>query len=219
MQITFIRHGEIAGDPFIQPQPGNVRGSLSEDKGVLQAEATREQINPENFDMVFSSSYGRALQTAEIIFQKADVPITVLPFLHEWLPDRSLEDVPDTRMEEINARVSSYYAEETWKTDLGEGTFDMCARVCPPFLKELAKIGIHKRHGGFVLDESARELNIAVVAHGGTFNILIAFLLGMAPFPVGRFRFELTGVLEMYFEEAQGVWYPQIWVRNLHEIK
>jgi len=211
VRLTLVRHGEAAGDPFATPSRP-VHGFLSE-RGVQQAEAARRALADVRFDVAFSSPYGRALQTAETVLQGRPVEIRVLPFLREWMPNPALVGGPKETVDEANRRAEGAYAEETWKTGLGEGTFEMYARIVPPFLAELDRLGIHSRMGGFVVDEKARGLSIAVFAHGGTLNVLLSHLLGLRPFPVGAFDFELTGVAELQFVERQGIGYPQLVVR------
>ncbi|CAI6051553.1 histidine phosphatase family protein [Cohnella sp. JJ-181] len=217
MRLTLIRHGHMAGDPFICPERP-VAGCLSDDCGILQAEATAEALKNERYDYAFSSPYGRALQTAEIVLDGRDVDIQILPFLYEWMPNRELEKIPSTAFEEMQRQAGDAYAEETWKTDMGEGYYDMCARIIPPFLKELAKIGLHSRMGGFVPEAHAHSLSAAVFAHGGSLSVLLGFLLGVRPFPVGSFSFEHTGVAVIDFAERKGIYYPQLVLPALHSI-
>ncbi|HCE44696.1 MAG TPA: hypothetical protein DET40_14235 [Lentisphaeria bacterium] len=208
MKITFVRHAEIAGDPFICPERP-VKGSLSE-KGVKQAKLLAKTLKGEKFDLAISSSYGRALQTAEIVLNGRKTPIRICDFMKEWMPDRHLEKLPKTEFEAIQKLASGFHAEETWKTDLGEGCFDMYARICPAFLKELDKIGIHARLGGYVVDKKAKDLSIAVFAHGGSLNVLLSFILELRPFPIGRFAFEQTGYATVKFQECKGISYPTL---------
>jgi broad specificity phosphatase PhoE len=93
----------------------------------------------------------------------------------------------------------------------------MYARICPPFLKELAQLGIHHRMGGYVLEERAKNLSIAVFSHGGTLNVLLSFILGIPPFPVGCFGFELTGLATVRFNERNGIFYPMLSLPALTE--
>ncbi len=212
MRMTLIRHAEIAGDAFICPERP-VKGCLSE-RGLAQARATAGALADEHFDHALSSPFGRALETAEIVLGARGVPITIVHELHEWLPNRDLER--GTEYEEIKKQTDELYAEETWKTDLGEGCFEMYARVVPAFLAALARLGIHQRMGGYVPEEHARELSIAVFAHGGTLGVLLAFLLSVRPFPIGPFSFELTGVAGLNFHPRQGIYYPKLELAALH---
>ncbi|HOK04396.1 MAG TPA: histidine phosphatase family protein [Victivallales bacterium] len=207
MKILLIRHAEMAGDPFVKPLPP-VKKCLSK-KGIRQAKKLGKKLSTENIDIAFSSPYGRALQTAEIALTKK-IPIKILDFLHEWMPDTKLSNLPSTKYEKIQKMNSELYAEQTWKTELGEGTFDMYARICPPFLKELEKLGIKAACGGYLLTKRAEKLNIAVFAHGGTLNILLSFILELRPFPVGRFSFLHTGIAKIKFSEKKNIFYPSL---------
>jgi broad specificity phosphatase PhoE len=121
-----------------------------------------------------------------------------------------LQSVEETVFERIQEQDRGRYAEETWKTELGEGCFEMYARICPPFLRELDALGLHSRMGGFVPDEGARDLSLAVFAHGGTLNVLLSFLLKVLPFPLGAFAFQPTGAATVAFHERKGIHYPQL---------
>ncbi|MBW7452756.1 histidine phosphatase family protein [Paenibacillus sepulcri] len=218
MKLTLIRHGEMCGDPFICPERP-VQGCLTEESGIPQAEAAAQALKDVHFDHAFSSPYGRALQTAEIIMTGRETDIEVLHFLHEWMPSPELASLPSTVYEQIQQQAEDVYAEESWKTDMGEGHFEMSARIIPPFLKELDRLGIHSRMGGFVPEEHARNLSIAVFAHGGSLGTLLNFLLGVRAFPISGFRFELTGVATIDFKERKGIYYPQLRISSIHAIQ
>ncbi|MDP6113653.1 MAG: histidine phosphatase family protein [Planctomycetota bacterium] len=217
MKITLVRHGEMQGDPFVRPE-SPVSGCLS-DVGMRQAEATRNVLADFHFDYAYSSPYGRALQTAEIALAGRPVDIKVLPFMYEWNPNPKLEELPEPEREKVIAEAEALHIDEMWKTELGEGTYEMLNRVGPPFLKELAALGIHRRHGGYVFDEGSEETSIVVFAHGGSLSTLLTFLMGFPPRPTGYVSFELTGVLCLVFMERCGVYYPKLVVKALHEIQ
>jgi broad specificity phosphatase PhoE len=209
MKLLLIRHGKIAGDPYVCPQRP-VSGCLSEDVGVPQARALAGALRGARIDLAFSSPYGRALQTAEIALAGRDVPIRVLDCLREWQPSPDMRQAASTVAEEMMARDRGRHVERTWKTDLGEGCFEMYARVVPPFLEALSETGIHARHGGYVPDAGAAEKVVAVFAHGGSLNVLLSHLLGVRVFPFASFVFDETGVAEVVFAERQGVYYPSL---------
>lgn len=209
MKLFLIRHGEMAGDPFCRPARP-VTGCLSAANGVPQAEAARDRLAAERLDFALASPYGRALQTAEIVMAGRPADIRIIDSLHEWLPNPALDELPSDRYEEIQNRAANFYAEETWKTDLGEGYYDMCARVVPAVLKALDELGVHHRHGGYVLDDEVCAAGIAVFAHGGSLSVLLAHLLELRPFPFSRFKFGLACVVTLEFAECRGIWYPQL---------
>ena len=158
------------------------------------------------------------MQTAEIVFGGRQIPIRVLDFLHEWEPTNEVKKLANDEFERRMAAIGSLFVEETWRTDLGEGKLDMYARIIPPFLKELAGLGIHSRHGGFVADKGAEDLSIAVVAHGGSLNVLMEFLMGRALLPSGGFAFLHTGTAVFRFSRHQGIYHPQLVIPALHEL-
>lgn len=213
MKLHLIRHGQMTGDPYACPQ-SPVSGCLSPE-GLVQAESLARALCAERIDQAFSSPYGRALQTAEIAFAERGVPITIVPGLEEWKPDPALHDVTSTVFEALQMRDRERYAEETWKTEQGEGAFDVYARVVPALLGALASFGWHHRMGGWIPDPGTEEATVAITAHGGSLNVMLAFILGVAPFPVGRFSFALTGVATIGFTERHGIYYPALSLQTL----
>ncbi len=208
MEILLIRHGEMAGDPYAEPEPPAC-GCLSE-KGEREARKLGEKLRGERIDLAWSSTFGRAVRTGSLALEGRQIPLARFAFLREWLPNHELQRADATKWEVINEASKNHYAEQTWKTDLGEGCLEFLARVGPPFLKELEKIGVHARYGGYVIDESAQDLKLAVFAHGGSLGTLLGFLLGVPPFPVGCFSFELTGMARIRMQRHRDVWYPQL---------
>ena len=86
-----IRHGE----PDYSKLPeigfwgfGRAFAPLSE-QGIQQAEETAGDVRLKNAELIVSSPYTRALQTASIISGKIDLPINVEMDLHEWIPDKT----------------------------------------------------------------------------------------------------------------------------------
>jgi len=214
MQILLIRHGHSAGNPFEEPDYP-AEGYLSGD-GEKQAEALKQALTHEHIGLVWTSKLGRALRTAAVALDHREIPVRHFGFLNEWMPNPDSRRVGATEWERMNADAGSLEAEETWKTPLGEGTLEFLARLGPPFLHELANLGVHAKHGGFVIDEDALELSLAVVAHGGTLSALLGFLLKIPPFPVGVFNFELTAVARIHFKKQGTVYYPQLVIPAPH---
>jgi len=206
MEWLLIRHAEAAGDPYAETEPP-AEGFLSP-KGEKQAEALARKLAQEPVDEVWSSPYGRALRTATIAFPGQQVRI--LDFLKEWIPSPELRGADATVWEAMNRRIGETWAEDTWQTPLGEGCLQMLARVGPPFFSELKTLGIHARHGGFVLEPGAEGRRLAIVAHGGSLAALLGFILGLPPFPVARFSMGLTGCARIKFQLIKDVWHPQL---------
>ncbi|WP_280419801.1 histidine phosphatase family protein [Nocardia carnea] len=82
MFLTFIRHGESAGNASglidtSTPGPGLT------DKGWAQAAAVAELLADCKFDGIYASKMVRTQQTAEPTSDRCDRPVTVEPGLHE----------------------------------------------------------------------------------------------------------------------------------------
>jgi broad specificity phosphatase PhoE len=213
MKLLFIRHAESAGDAFATP-PRPVSGFLSP-HGVAQAGALAKRLSGTRIDRLLCSPYGRCLQTAEAIAAAVPAPIETRAYLREWQPDPALKDLPSTRYEEMIARDADRYVEECWKTELGEGCYDLHARIVPPLLADLAALGFHRRHGGWVADAAAADLVIAVVAHGGSLGVALGAVLGLPPFPIAALSFQTAGVATVAFAVRRGVAYPQLVIDRL----
>lgn len=209
MEIKLIRHGEMAGDPFICPAPG-VSGCLSK-KGIEDAQKARLALSSTKLTHIFSSPYGRALQTAEIATEGKGLDIEILDYIFEWQPNRQLEVLPSTEATKIRDAYANIPLDEMWKTELGEGTFEMLHRIGPPFLKRLAKLGLKRELSFFrKATELPEETSIAVFAHGGSLNILAGFLLNLPILPTGFFSFDHAGILTIKFDKAKDVYLPKI---------
>ena len=55
--------------------------------GVQQAEKAAQDARLQQAELIVSSPYTRALQTAQIISLRTGIPVTVELDLHEWVPD------------------------------------------------------------------------------------------------------------------------------------
>ncbi len=208
MKLLLIRHAKMAGDPYATP-PSPVSGCLAKD-GIAQAGALAAALSDTQIDVALTSPYGRAVETAERALAGRGIPIVRVPGLEEWMPSDAFRNAVSTEAEAFLARDRDRFAEETWKTELGEGVFDLLARTVPAMLGALAREGWHNREGGWVPDPGAEAKTIAVFAHGGSLNALLSFLLGVRPFPVGAFSFPYCGVAAVDFTERRDIRYPSL---------
>ncbi len=88
-QFIFVRHGEPRYDEVLERGyfgMGYDLGKLT-DRGVLQAEERALDPIFKGAELIISSPYTRALQTAAIISRITQIPLTVENDLHEWMPD------------------------------------------------------------------------------------------------------------------------------------
>lgn len=106
MMTTFIliRHGEPRYDEVLSrgyKGMGYELGRLT-DLGVSQAQERANDERLKNSQIIISSPYTRALQTAAIISRKTGVELMVENDLHEWMPDmtQKYQLEPHTSFEE-----------------------------------------------------------------------------------------------------------------------
>jgi len=89
LKITMMRHSE-PDYSFVQARGyighGNDLGQLT-DKGILLAEKTSSDSRLDGGEIIVSSPYTRALQTAAIISKNRQLDIKIELDLHEWIPD------------------------------------------------------------------------------------------------------------------------------------
>jgi len=93
MEIVFIRHGKPDYTPCWE------RGFIGHGKdlaclvpeGIKQAEEVSKNPLLDGSELIVSSPYTRALQTAAIISKNTQLDITVEIDLHEFLPDKTFQ--------------------------------------------------------------------------------------------------------------------------------
>ncbi len=88
-----VRHGEPRYDEVLQRHyfgMGYDLGKLTEN-GIAQAEKRAKDPIFDGADLIISSPYTRALQTAAIISRITNIPLTVENDIHEWMPDTSFK--------------------------------------------------------------------------------------------------------------------------------
>ena len=83
--IYLVRHGQTAGNRAKVLQGRGSDPALN-DEGIRQAENAAKDPRIQNTDLIVSSPYPRALQTAAIVSRAIDRPIEVAVGIFEWLP-------------------------------------------------------------------------------------------------------------------------------------
>lgn len=103
-QFFLVRHGEP--DYSFCDERGYIGhgrdlAPLSE-KGIAQALKTASDTRIKDAEIIVSSPYTRALQTAAIISQKTNIDIKVEMDLHEWMPDLTFQFSKSEESFELN---------------------------------------------------------------------------------------------------------------------
>lgn len=84
----------------------------------------------------------------------------------------------------------------------------MANRVIVGFQQLMDTLGARLAHGGYVLEDVALDLRIALVAHGGSLGRLLGFLLGVPIQPYAPIAFAHAGVAVVQILRRVDVWYP-----------
>lgn len=208
MQVYLVRHGNMAGDPHRYFTPP-VEGCLSE-TGQAQAAQLGKALAGIRFDAIYASPLGRAIQTAQAFADPQGITIQTLPWLIEWRPAHIMNGGNDANYEAMLKAGSLLRPEESWKTADGEGTFEMAHRIVPGWLEVLGRHGIRAGHGGYLFSGEEDNQRIALVAHGGSLCLLLAFILGIPVQPYAPIQFTETGVAVIDFVKRWDVWYPAL---------
>ena len=113
MKIIFIRHGEP--DKSLVDERGFIgqgrdMAPLSE-LGILQAEQISKDIQLNKCQLIVSSPYTRALQTAAIISKNIGLDIKVEVDLHEFIPDKSFQVKGEAENKVLHKEFMKYFGE------------------------------------------------------------------------------------------------------------
>ncbi len=162
MTIYLMRHGEPT---YADTVKLGLRGQGAElgqltPAGIAQAEAAAKDPRIQDVDLIVSSPYPRALQTAAIVSREIDRPIEVAPGIFEWLPatdysDMSQKDIYDA-WQEYKQSGGVHLPEhrfQKWETHA-----QLRARVLPWVLPYAQRTDIGK---------------LLIVCHGGVMRALM----------------------------------------------
>jgi broad specificity phosphatase PhoE len=110
MLVYFIRHGESASNaaPGAMALPGN-QGDRLTDRGFEQARAVAESLADAGATRILTSPLRRARETAQVIAERLDLPVTELEELREL---RESEDFGELSLEDQRLRRWSVWMAE-----------------------------------------------------------------------------------------------------------
>lgn len=175
MKIIFVRHGH----------PDYVNDCLTK-KGHPQAEAAAERLKDETIDTIFSSSCGRAYETAEHIAARHNMKIIKLDFMREidW-GVRGTDDFvhPWDCADEWIANGKSVM-DYDWRNtpEYKDSTFvKNYDKVIEGFDDWIKQFGLC-REGDYYRVTKENSDTIMLVSHGGSSSAVLAHILNL-PFP------------------------------------
>ena len=202
MRIVFIRHGD----------PDYETDTLTAE-GRKQASAVAKRLLDENIDKIYSSTLGRAWQTAEAFSELSGIgPINELPFMreirygreealyqsgHPWqTADLIMADGNDLRTEKW--REHPEFTDNTATEDV-----DRIARNTDEWLKTLGYVreGLYYRND----NEQISDGTIAVFCHGGSTTTFLSRVLNQEfPYLCATIHLGFTAITVLRFDKTPG---------------
>jgi broad specificity phosphatase PhoE len=159
MKVYFIRHG----DSTLTDRKHQFPESPLSDRGIKQAEAVAKRFSTIPIDLIISSSYIRALQTAKAIEKLKSVPLIESELLIERkMPSQFYgKDVNDPEILPIHTVIREKFFDPAWHHGDEENFTDLLTRT-----KSAVELIV-----------SQQKENIVVVTHGYFLTVLIYYLL------------------------------------------
>lgn len=205
-KIYFIRHGESEGNAGSTWQGA---GAALTERGRTQAQLVADRLKAMPFEVLISSPYQRAKETAEIIAAHVDKGIEYSDlFVERRRPTTQIGiSRNDPTSLEIEREIIAHFGEPDWHYADEENFADMKARG------EAALAYLTARP----------ENTIAVVTHGYFMRVILACaLVGRDITPdvcahfISSFHTENTGITQLEYDDTQNERSWWLWLWNDH---
>ncbi len=178
MRIIFVRHGH----------PDYRKDCLTE-LGHLHAEAAAERLAGEDIRAIYSSSCGRAAETAQHIAARFSLPVTQLDFMRElsWGSDDGTELIsnghPWYTADDMAARGQTLMDPDWAEKEpfLHNRVCASAAKAAAGFDQWLVPLGL-RREGLYYRVLRKNSDTVVMTSHGGSSTAVLAHLLNL-PFP------------------------------------
>ncbi len=213
MKVYFVRHG----------RPDYANDCLTE-LGYKQAEAVAERLKNCRIDQVFSSTKGRAFQTAEYTAKALGLKVIPCDFMREirW---QSVDGEP------ILANGNPWDISDIFASE-GKTLTDKAWCIKEPYCKSkvvnsvqivkdgldtwFAELGYQREGEYYRVIGSATEKTVAIFSHGGSSSVALSHILNI-PFPqiCGIFRPDFTSITVVEFSDKIGeLFCPKVLLLN-----
>lgn len=202
MLLYLVRHG----DPIYETD------SLTE-RGALQAEAVGERLTRSGIDEIYSSTMGRAMQTAEPTSRLLSLPITPEPWARE-VEDERLTPYPDGKMKSVTVLQNSWmranggldipYDRALECVGLNEANMKpACDRIIGGGREFLERLG-YKEENGVYRILAPNEKRVALFCHAVMQRVWLSHLIHMPLHLLwGAFAPTHTGVTVLEFKNNE----------------
>lgn len=178
MRIVFVRHGHP-----------NYENDCLTPLGKQHAEAAAERLLEENIQRIYSSTCGRALETAAPLAEKTGLEVIRCDFMREitWGSKNGRElfhdghpwDTADRMIAEGESLVEpDWAAREPFRDNAVVDCVEGIAKATDEWLAGLGYV----RRGQYYLVEEPRWDTVAAFGHGGASTAILSHLLNL-PFP------------------------------------
>ncbi len=172
MRIIFVRHGH----------PNYTDDCLTE-LGHPQAEAAAERLKDEKINKIFSSSCGRAVETAEHIAARHNLDITQLDFMREihWGSPNTDDYVQPWTTIDNWVKNGKDVMNLDWQNDVDyKGhrvveSYNKLAAKLDEWLKELG----YEREGNYYRVTKENKDTIVMVSHGGASSVALSHMFNL----------------------------------------
>jgi broad specificity phosphatase PhoE len=204
MQVVLIRHAKSVNYENNKRQSPTTRLG---DYGIKQANWLARRIkelsdvSDQGYECVITSGWKRARQTAQIIAEKLNIPLTEDAFIHEYLSNKVLENQP----------LDSVIVTEFKKAVKDKGiNFDWKFRGEGECLRDVINRAIKFRKN---LIKEYRGKNVLVVSHGLFITTFITVLLLGDNYDEVQFDrvlkmiyLENASITHLEYNEEKGTW-------------
>ena len=201
MKLIFVRHGH----------PNYEKDCLTE-LGHLHAEAAAERLKDAGIEKIFSSSCGRAVETAEHTAKKIGLQeVTQFDFMREVIWGYTPEGYdaaghPWNLVDEMIRAGKNLKAEDWKETAPFKGN---CICECTENIAKnldiwLSELG-YTREGDYYRVGEVKNKTVALFSHGGSSTAALAHLFSL-PFPyiLGTVRPDFTAITVVNFSDVPG---------------
>ena len=218
MKIYFVRHGHP-----------DYKNDCLTPIGHKQAEAAAERLADKGIESVFSSTKGRALETAEYTAKRLGLEVIPCDFMREigWASidgEPILANGHPWYIADIFASEGKSIRENDWQSiePYCKSRVVECAQTVESgFDAWLLELG-YKREGDYyrVVGDDTNK-TVAMFSHGGSSGVVLSHLFNI-PFPqfCGFFRIGFTGVTVVTLNGKKGdLIYPKLLSSDMNHIE
>ena len=151
MKLYFVRHGQTNSNAQAVNQPITGNDEPLNELGIQQASELAEQLKNEEFDIIISSPFKRAVQTAEIVNKYHGLAIDV---------NNTWREIQTNGYVDINTWNDLFDFDKNASTENTEPLTDFFKRIYEALDELVAK---------------HRDETVLIVSHGGVHHALYAY--------------------------------------------